>query len=54
MDRDIAGGLENIPVAEKIVGHKWDSMLTDFNKMLFKNKEKHAEKCKKLGMSFYP
>ena len=37
MDRDIAGGLENIPVAEEIVQHHWDSIGSEFNKAKFTN-----------------
>ena len=40
MDRDISGGLENLDVAEGIVGHKWTSMGTEENKEKFKNKAK--------------
>ena len=43
MDRDIAGGLANIPVAEGIVGHKWTSMGTDENKEKFHNKAKDVD-----------
>jgi len=43
MDRTTAGDLENIPVAEAIVGHKWNSMGTDFNKEKFKNRAKDVD-----------
>ena len=43
MDRTTAGDLENIPVAEGIVGHKWTSMGTDFNKEKFKNRAKDVD-----------
>jgi len=43
MDRMTAGDLENIPVAEAIVGHKWTSMGTDFNKEKFKNRAKDVD-----------
>ena len=40
MDRDISGGLDNLDVAEGLVGHKWTSMGTEANKEKFKNKAK--------------
>ena len=43
MDRTTAGDLEDIPVAEAIVGHKWTSMGTDFNKEKFKNRAKDVD-----------
>ena len=43
MDRTTAGDLENIPVAEGIVGHQWTSMGTDFNKLKFHNGAKDAD-----------
>jgi len=43
MDRTTAGDLENIPVAEAIVGHQWTSMGTDFNKEKFKNRAKDVD-----------
>ena len=43
MDTEIAGALENLPVAEGIVGHKWTSMGTDFNKFKFHNKAKDVD-----------
>ena len=42
MDRDIAGGFEDLTVAEKLVGHRWTSMGTDFNKEKFKIRAKDA------------
>ena len=43
IDRDIAGALANIPVAEGLVGQKWTSMGTDFNKAKFRNRAKDAD-----------
>lgn len=42
MDRTIAGGFENLDVAEKLVGHRWTSMGTDFNKEKFRLRAKDA------------
>ena len=43
MDRDISGGFEDLTVAEKLVGHRWTSMGTDFNKEKFKNRAKDVD-----------
>ena len=43
MDRTIAGDIENIPVAEALVGHKWTSMGSDFNKEKFRNRAKDVD-----------
>ena len=43
MDTTTYGDLMNIPVAEKIVGHEWNSMGTDFNKIKFANMAKKTE-----------
>jgi len=48
MDKDIAGSLENLPVAEKIVGHKWDSFGTE------ESKEKYSNPAKKVLYDFSP
>merc|ERR1719263_1333562 len=43
MDRNIAGGFEDLTVAEKLVGHRWTSMGTDFNKEKFKIRAKDVD-----------
>ena len=43
VDVDVAGLLENVGVAEQIVGHKWTSMGTEFNKFKFHNKAKDVD-----------
>jgi len=48
MDRDIHGGLENVKVAEKIVGHKLSDMTTD------EFKKKYENKAKKTDYNFAP
>jgi len=48
MDKDIAGGLANLPVAEKIVGHQWTNFGTE------ESKEKWANPAKKTMYNFAP
>ena len=48
MDRDIKGSLENMPVAEKIVGHQWTSMGTE------EHKKKMENPAKKVDYNFAP
>ena len=42
MDRNIADNFEDLSVAEGLVGHKWTSMGSDFNKEKFRNRAKDA------------
>lgn len=42
MDREILNSIENIPVAEKLIGHLWTSMGTEANKEKYHNKAKDA------------
>jgi len=48
MDKDIAGSLANMPVAEKIVGHQW----TDFGTE--ESKAKWSNPAKKTNYNFAP
>jgi len=48
MDKDISGSLENLPVAEKIVGHKWSDFGTE------ESKEKWSNPAKKVLYDFAP
>lgn len=38
MDRDVLHSLENIPVAEGLVGHKWVNFGTEESKEKYRNK----------------
>lgn len=40
MDKDIAGSLANVPVAEKIVGHQWSNFGTEESKAKWSNPAK--------------
>jgi len=42
MDREILHSLENIPVAEGLVGHKWINFGTEESKLKYHNKAKDA------------
>ena len=42
MDREILNSIENVPIAEGLVGHKWTSMGTEENKKKFHNEAKDA------------
>ena len=48
MDRDVAASLSNMPVAEKIVGHKWTNFGTE------ESKEKWENPAKKTMYNFAP
>jgi hypothetical protein len=37
MDREILNSIENVPIAEGLVGHKWTSMGTEENKKKLHN-----------------
>jgi hypothetical protein len=48
MDRDVAGSLSNLPVAEKLVGHKWTNFGTE------ESKKKWENPAKKVLYNFAP
>jgi hypothetical protein len=48
MDKDISASLENMPVAEKIVGHQWTNFGTE------ESKAKWSNPAKKTMYNFAP